>query len=224
MRKGFLGSLERARPKGNGSAHFPAVAEVEAYWQALRDQCHIPHRQDLDPRGIKHSLSKAFILDCNNSGRPSFRIVGSDIGDLMKADLNGLPLTELVAPQKRRMTNGIVQDVIRLPAQAHLDFVGIEETGTSFHLRMVLLPMKDSSGQCSQVLGCLDFSSAKPALCTRAEGIILSGSIVRPLGREQDPVVRRMHHQGLRVVSSSTRIKAKRERPSQVPYLNLVTP
>ena len=39
------------------------LAQVEAYWEALRGNRLMPRRSDIDPRGIEAALEYAFILD-----------------------------------------------------------------------------------------------------------------------------------------------------------------
>ena len=42
---------------------FPAIAQMDAYWEALRRGQLIPKRSDVDPRGIEAALEHAFILE-----------------------------------------------------------------------------------------------------------------------------------------------------------------
>lgn len=222
MFEGIFGT-RRELDRTRAETQFSAVVEVEAYWQALRENHHVPKRSDLDPRGIRGALSKAFILDCSSYGDPRFRIVGSDLAELHKRDLRGLPLTEMIAPAKRKTVRELLQDVTRLPATAQLDFSAETANGTQIDLRAILLPMDDTNGRLTRILGCLDFEHA--ALAHRScSDLQLSGSIVRPLGRERQAIVRRMQHRGLKVVSSSDRVKTVPRSRRAKPALTLVTP
>lgn len=222
MMKGFFGSTGGSLSKQDGESGFAAAVEVETYWQALRDQNHIPHRRDLDPRGIRGSLSKAFVLECNEGDQPRFRIVGSDLCDLQKTDLRGLPVTTLIPLHKRPMMEEMIMDVVRLPAHAQLDFMSKTAEGETYDLRMVLMPMNDDQGRCTRILGCLDFETQLLSKRRRLD-LKMTGSIIRPLGTERQAIVRRMHHRGLKLVTSSTTVRSRARRPRSVPYLTLVT-
>ena len=41
----------------------PAIAEVRAYWEALRNGRQAPLRSEIDPRGIERALEHAFITE-----------------------------------------------------------------------------------------------------------------------------------------------------------------
>jgi hypothetical protein len=42
---------------------YTAIAQVEAYWNALRGDKLLPKRSEIDPRGIERALENAFILE-----------------------------------------------------------------------------------------------------------------------------------------------------------------
>ncbi len=41
---------------------YPAIAQVDAYWEALRNGRLMPERAEVDPRGLECALEYAFIL------------------------------------------------------------------------------------------------------------------------------------------------------------------
>ena len=55
MFEGIFGT-RRELDRTRAETQFSAVVEVEAYWQALRENHHVPKRSDLDPRGIRETL------------------------------------------------------------------------------------------------------------------------------------------------------------------------
>lgn len=204
-------------------APYSALNEVKAYWQALRDHHHVPLRADLDPRGIRGALSKSFVLDAADPAEPRFRIFGSDISKLHGRNLRGQPLTEMLASASRKICREILTDVICLPARSQLDFVTEQTNGQSLELRMVLLPMKDAQGQISKILGCLDFDHLDIGQSAISD-LYLTGSILRPLGRELDSIERRMRLKGIHLISSTPAPQTSKYERRRKPTLTLVTP
>lgn len=204
------------------SLRFPAAAEVETYWQALRARHYVPRRADLDPRGILSALSKAFILECSDPEDPRFRIVGSDITDLFQGDLRGRLLTDLIAADRRTSVQEIVQDVCRLPALVQMELSVATISGDQLELRMILLPMKDASGQIGRILGCLDFDAAGYLPNVSAHGLVPRGSIARPLGAERHGIERPLKDRGLTLVSSEDRPRLRTKPCRNLPDLRLV--
>lgn len=220
--KRFFGKGHVNTSKAATRLRFPALTEVETYWQALRSRHHVPLRADLDPRGIRGALSKAFVLECSDPEEPRFRIVGSDIIELYQNDLGGRPLTDLVVSHRRSAIQDVIRDVCRLPAQVQMDLSVPKITGDVLELRMVLLPMKDASGQRSRILGCLDFDTAGQLPNVSVHGLEPTGSIVRPLGAEHHAIERRMKHPELVLVSSEDRPRRRKGTGQKSPKLRLV--
>lgn len=219
MLNGFFGSSGRAESARHNS-RFPAFVEVEAYWEALRKSDGLPERTNLDPRGMRNALTKAFILERADPYQFRFRIVGSDISALHNRDLHGKALIELISESNREMVISIIRDLVELPAKATLDFSMQSELGADIDLRMGLFPMTDAQGQNTRILGCLDFAAALQPM--QGGGLVLKGSVVRPLRRGQKPVERRRHHQSLKLVSSNDMPTKLRRQRSDAPKLTLV--
>src|ERR1043165_7179719 len=84
------------------------------YWSRLRKGRDVPDQTDIDPRAIKRLLSYTFILDCENPGRPVYRLAGTALCDLFVFELkapgflplwearSGLPLSPLL-PQALKL-------------------------------------------------------------------------------------------------------------------------
>src|ERR1700709_997477 len=59
------------------------------YWSRLRNGRDVPEQTDIDPRQIKRLLSYTFILDCNNPGRPTYRLAGTALCERFGFELKG---------------------------------------------------------------------------------------------------------------------------------------
>jgi len=59
LKGGNIITLDTARR----ARKFAAIAQVEAYWMALRNGRLMPSRSEIDPRGIANHLSNAFVLE-----------------------------------------------------------------------------------------------------------------------------------------------------------------
>ena len=77
---------------------YAAIAQVEAYWEALRGTRIVPKRSEIDPRGIEGALENAFIVERVAPGIARLRIAGSHLNDLMGMEVRGMPLTALFNP------------------------------------------------------------------------------------------------------------------------------
>ncbi|MFY0595838.1 MAG: PAS domain-containing protein [Cognatishimia sp.] len=177
---------------------YPINQEVEAYWQALKQDDALPKRNDLDPRGMRNALTQAFVLNVDGRGA-RFRIAGSKIADIYQGDLRGVAVTDLISPAKREMITELIVEICQMPAKAQVDLEITDPNGTPIIAQMILLPMTDANGQASQVLGCLDFTSL-PAQNSRC---VLEpvGTIVRPQSERKHQIIRRMKDKRLQLVS-----------------------
>ncbi|MEE2946180.1 MAG: PAS domain-containing protein [Pseudomonadota bacterium] len=195
MLKGILGQSK------DRSYSFPLIAEVEAYWQGLRQERCIPKRSDLDPRGIRGALTNAFILNVPDHGSARFRIVGSQISSLRQRDLNGSAVSDLISEPRKGIIDDILADVTVLPAKARLNFAQ-NENDDRVIAQMVLLPMTNEAGQLNRILGCLDFHTT---LVRKASPQLLhpTGTVVRSLAVKSEDRVRRMRLPNLHLVSDN---------------------
>lgn len=135
---------------------FPAMSEVRAYWEALRNGRTVPMRSDVDPRGIERSLEHAFILERIAPQMARFRLAGMHLTDLMGMEVRGMPTTALFAPAARAAAAGALEQVFCGPAVVELALVA--ETGFGkppLEARLLLLPLQSDLGDISRALGCL---------------------------------------------------------------------
>jgi len=135
---------------------FPAVTQIEAYWEGLRAGRLLPRRSEIDPRGIENALEYAFILERIAPGIARMRIAGSHLTDLMGMEVRGMPASTFFTPAGRNTFSEALEDVFDGPATATLDLIAERGIGKpAMEAKMLLLPLKSDLGDVSRVLGCL---------------------------------------------------------------------
>lgn len=135
---------------------YAAIAQVEAYWEALRGSRLLPKRSDIDPRGIEQALENAFILERIAPGIARLRIAGSHLNDVMGMEVRGMPLTSFFVPAARAEIADLLEVVFQTPAVSTLNLRSTVAAGCpELEARLILLPLKSDLGDVSRVLGCL---------------------------------------------------------------------
>jgi len=135
---------------------FAMLAEVRAYWEALRDGPTLPRRARIDPRGIEGALEGAFIVERIAPGVARFRLAGMEVVDLMGMEVRGMPLSALFDPAGRRALAGALEQVFAGPAVLDLRLAAERGIGRpELTGRMLILPLADDEGQIRLALGCL---------------------------------------------------------------------
>ncbi len=135
---------------------FAPLAQLEAYWEALRGNRLMPNRSEIDPRGIEQALEFSFIVERIAPGIARLRIAGSHLSDLMGMEVRGMPLTSFITPSSRRQLSDILEEVFETPAICTLDLHSERNAGLPpLDARMVLMPLKSDLGDVSRILGAL---------------------------------------------------------------------
>ena len=136
--------------------HFAPLAQVEAYWEALRGKRLMPARAEIDPRGIERALEYSFIVERIAPGIARLRIAGSHLNDLMGMEVRGMPLTAFFSPGSRRQVSDTLEEVFETPATCTLKLHAGKGTGMpALDARLLLLPLKSDLGDVSRILGAL---------------------------------------------------------------------
>ncbi len=135
---------------------FAPLAQVEAYWEALRGTRLMPARSEIDPRGIEQALEYSFIVERIAPGIARLRIAGSHLSDLMGMEVRGMPLTAFIAPSSRRQVSDTLEEVFETPATCTLTLHSEKGAGMPpLDARILLMPLKSDLGDVSRLLGAL---------------------------------------------------------------------
>lgn len=172
------GKVVAMTQQGSGTAR-RTVAELRAYWEALRRGRLVPARSDVNPRGIERSLEYAFILERVAPGMARFRLAGMHLTDLMGMEVRGMPLGALFVPAGRQRLSDALETVFQGPAVSELALAA--ETGIGkppLAARLLLLPLKSDLGDVTRALGCL---VAEGEIGRRPRRFEVTGAEVTPL-------------------------------------------
>lgn len=208
---------------------FAPLAQVEAYWEALRGTRLMPKRSEIDPRGIEQALEYSFIVERIAPGIARMRIAGSHLSDLMGMEVRGMPLTAFIAPGSRRQVSDTLEEVFETPATCTLELRSPKASGTPpLDARLLLMPLKSDLGDVSRLLGAL-VSVGDIGRCPRRFDV--SGVSVRPI-KSAESVIQTKPAKPISPMPISTPEASGFEEPKQVfetttprrdaPYLRLV--
>lgn len=132
------------------------IAQVRAYWEALRDGASVPSRARIDPRGIAGALDRAFLIERIAPGLAQFRIAGMACNRLFGMEARGLPFSNLFLTEARLPLQIGLERVFAGPGMLHLWLRAERRAGRTETLaRMDLLPLLNHAGLCTMALGCL---------------------------------------------------------------------
>ncbi len=140
---------------------YPALSQIEGYWQALRRGRLVPDRSELDPRGMDRALDTAFVLETIAPGHGRFRVSGSTITDLLGMEVRGMPLSALFGPAARPALAEILQELVYAPATADLRLRSGRAIGKPvLEGQMRLFPLRAETGEINRILGCIGLTGA----------------------------------------------------------------
>ncbi len=142
------------------AARAPAMREVRAYWEGLRQNGGVPARDAIDPRGIAGALDQVFMIERIAPGLAQFRLVGSQITDLFGCEVRGMPFTSLFDPDGRRKIGALLEGMFLDPAILHVDLEAEQAIGKpALRAHLMLLPLVSQSGKVDLALGCLELDA-----------------------------------------------------------------
>lgn len=132
------------------------MAEMQEYWQSLRQGRAIPARSDIEPRGIHRALDYAFILERIAPGAARFRLAGRHLIDLMGMEVRGMPVCAFLSPSSRGRLSDVLESVFKAPQIARLSLQAkAEYARPQLEARLLLLPLRSDLGDVTRALGCL---------------------------------------------------------------------
>ena len=132
------------------------IAEVEAYWEALRGTRLVPLRSEIDPRGIERALDSTFLLERIAPGLARFRLAGMRLNEIMGMEVRGMPMTSVLTPDARDEAREALNQLFEGPSIVTASLEAASGIGRpALRGRMVLLPLKSDLGDISRAIGCL---------------------------------------------------------------------
>ena len=143
------------------AVNFPAIAQVDAYWEALRNGRLMPARAEVDPRGLAQSLEYALMLEVVGKGVARIRVAGAHMTDLLGMDVRGMPLTVFIEPNARAQISEAIENVINRPQVADIKLSNSGGIGRpQMTARLLLTPLSVRDGEKPRILACLQSKGA----------------------------------------------------------------
>jgi hypothetical protein len=165
-------------PERNDSGY---VAELRAYWEALREGEMLPRRDRVDPRGIANALEHSFLIERIAPGIARFRIAGMAYNDLMAMDIRGMPISALFTADARARLQTDLERVFRGPSVLTLDLEAERGLGRGrLGARMIMLPMLSQSDESTLAIGCIELTGD---LGRAPRRLMIAQSKIEPIGQ-----------------------------------------
>ena len=162
-----------------------ALGEIEAYWQALRQDGHVPARADVDPRGLQRALSHAFILERMAPGMARVRVSGQSVNQVLGMDMRGMPISSLFTAGARDGFRDILEQVFCGPSMATLRLTSRQGyLRAPLEAEMMMLPLRGSREDVTRILGGLVVNGD---IGRDARRFDIKNSFARRLGVPNDP-------------------------------------
>lgn len=138
------------------TVNFPAISQVDAYWEGLRGTRPMPDRAEVDPRGLESALEFACMLECIAPGVARIRIAGMHLNDLLGMEVRGMPLTALFEPAARERVGQVLNRVVTSAHVADLRLSSGRGVGRPpLTARLYLAPLGNRGQANGRILGCL---------------------------------------------------------------------
>jgi hypothetical protein len=140
-------------------AAIPCLQILRGYWEGLRQDGALPHREAVSPSGLGGALENCFIVERIAPGMGRFRVAGSAVTDVLGLEPRGMPLTMLLEPVARGTLTRVLDEVFTAATALDITLEAERAIGRP-HLaaRMILLPIRGASGEYHQAIGALALS------------------------------------------------------------------
>lgn len=155
MRHAFGGNVVSMVQRG-AAVTYPAVTQVDAYWEGLRKGRPMPERAEVDPRGLESALQFAFMLEQVAPGVARIRVAGMHLSDLLGMEVRGMPLSAFFEPSARQRFGEILDKVVAEPQVAELRLSSDRGIGRpALEAGLYLAPLSNGGLGHPRILGCL---------------------------------------------------------------------
>jgi len=168
------------------------LAQVEGYWDALRNGRDMPKRSEVDPRGIAQALANAFICERIAPGIAKLRVAGSAMSDVLGMEVRGMPLGTFFTAKGRIAVEQAIESTLNSPLICMMDLTAETALGRpDLSARILLLPLQDDQGVPNRILGVMTTEGQLGRTPRRFDvahttSREITASIVRPKPRLQE--------------------------------------
>ncbi|MBO6883936.1 MAG: PAS domain-containing protein [Marivita sp.] len=131
-----------------------ALGILGAYWASLVSQGDLPLWSDIDPGQIQDALDHAFLAERFGHCHARIRVAGGAVEEMAGKPCKGLPLSLLIRANDRAVFNEAVIACCIGGYPIEIALTSEEDVATSkVSARLVLYPLRDTTGRVTQFLG-----------------------------------------------------------------------
>ena len=160
------------------------------YWSRLRKGRDVPDQTDIDPRAIKRLLSYTFILDCENPGRPVYRLAGTALCERFGFELKGTGFLAHWEAQSGLSLSPLLRQALKLRQPVCLSSIAATADNGMVELETILTPVSFNGGEPKRFFGLVQMLSDPTPLLGRA--IAYERMVSSELIEEGEPLCRNM--------------------------------
>lgn len=132
----------------------PCLNHLRGYYEGLRLNGALPHREQIDPSALGGVLENTFLVERIATGMGRFRLAGMAVQDVLGMEARNMPLSILFEPVARTQLARVLEQVFTGPTMLDMTLEAERAIGRP-HLagRMILLPLRDAKGAFHQIIG-----------------------------------------------------------------------
>jgi hypothetical protein len=138
------------------------------YWSRLRKGRDVPDQTDIDPRAIKRLLSYTFILDCENPGRPIYRLAGTALCERFGFELKGTSFLAHWESQSGMSLASLLREALKTSQCVCLSSVAATADNGMVELETILTPVSFNGGEPTRFFGMVQMLSDPTPLLGRS--------------------------------------------------------
>lgn len=156
------------------------------YWSRLRAGRTVPDQADIDPRAIKRLLSYTFILDCENPGRPIYRLAGTALCERFGFELKGTGFLAHWESRSSLSLASLLRQALKACQPVCLSSIAATAENGMVELETILTPISFNGGEPTRFFGMVQMLSDPTPLLGHA--IAYERLIASQLIQEDEPL------------------------------------
>jgi hypothetical protein len=156
------------------------------YWSRLRKGRDVPDQTDIDPRAIKRLLAYTFILDCENLGRPLYRLAGTALCERFGFELKGTSFLAHWESQSGLALSSLLRQTLKTRQPVCLSSIAVTADNGMVELETILTPVSLNGGAPTRFFGMVQMLSDPTPLLGRA--IAYERLVGSQLIQEDEPI------------------------------------
>ena len=129
------------------------------YWSRIRRGRAVPDQTDIDPRAIKRVLPHVFILDCENSSRPIYRLAGTGLCERFGFELKGTGFLAHWEAQSSIALASLLKQALELRQPVSVSSSGASPDCGLVELETILAPITFGGGAPTRFVGMIQVLS-----------------------------------------------------------------